>query len=61
MTCLLLAYLASLPLEASDLEAPDFVSLELASFEEEEVESDAGADEFLPPFPLAGGVPDFLA
>jgi hypothetical protein len=49
------AYLASLPVEASDLGAAGFVSLG------GEFESDAGADEDLFPFPLAGVAADFLA
>jgi len=48
------AYLASLPVEASDLGASD-----LASFVD--LVSDAGADEEFFPFPLAGAVPDFFA
>jgi hypothetical protein len=48
------AYLASLPVEASDLDAADEVSL--ADFD-----SDAGADEELLPFPLVGAVLDFFA
>jgi hypothetical protein len=53
------AYLASLPVEASDLGASDFVSLDLVSLD---LVSDAGADEEeLLPFPLAGAVPDFFA
>ena len=52
---LLLAYVASLPVDASDLEAPGLVSVE------EDLVSDAGADEGLVPFPPAAGGPDFLA
>jgi len=52
---LLLAYVASLPVDASDLEAPGLVSVE------EDFVSDAGADEGLVPFPPAAGAPDFLA
>jgi hypothetical protein len=48
------AYLASLPVEASDLVAPDFVSVE-------DLFSDAGADEEELPFPLPEDAPDFLA
>ena len=48
------AYLASLPVEASDLVAPDLVSVV-------DPVSDAGADEGFDPFPLAGVVPGFLA
>jgi hypothetical protein len=51
---LLLAYLASLPVDASDLEASGLVSVE-------DLVSDAGADEGLLPFPPAAGVPDFFA
>jgi hypothetical protein len=55
MTCVSFwAYLASLPVEASDLDAPGLVSLE-------DLVSDAGADEEVLPFPPAGGVPDFFA
>jgi len=48
------AYVASLPVEASDLEAPDLGSLE-------DLGSDAGADEESLLFPPAGGAPDFFA
>jgi hypothetical protein len=48
------AYLASLPVEASDFGASDLVS-------DEDLFSDAGAEEVLLPFPLVEGVPDFLA
>jgi hypothetical protein len=48
------AYLASLPVEASDFVASDLVS-------EFDLVSDAGADEVLLPFPLAGGELDFFA
>jgi hypothetical protein len=48
------AYLASLPVEASDLVAPDLVSLA-------DLLSDAGADEEELPFPLPEDAPDFLA
>jgi hypothetical protein len=43
------AYLASLPVDASDLVAPGLVSLG-------DLVSDAGADEELLPFPLDGPV-----
>jgi hypothetical protein len=48
------AYLASLPVDASDLGAADLVSLE-------DLVSDAGADEGLLPFPLDGPVLVFFA
>jgi len=48
------AYLASLPVAVSDLDAAGLVSL--ADFD-----SDAGADEELLPFPLVGAVLDFFA
>jgi len=56
MTFSFWAYLAPLPVEASDLGAAGLLSLE-----EEDAESDAGADEGLLPFPPAGAAPDFLA
>jgi hypothetical protein len=48
------AYLASLPVEASDLGASDLVS-------DGDLFSDAGADEVLLPFPLVEDALDFLA
>src|SRR5271157_438605 len=48
------AYLASLPVAVSDLDAAGLVSLE-------DFESDTGADEELLPFPLVGAVLDFFA
>jgi hypothetical protein len=51
---LLLAYLASLPVDDSDLGASDLESVD-------DLVSDAGADEGFEPFPFGGGVPDFFA
>jgi len=48
------AYLASLPVEASDFGASDLVS-------DGDFSSDAGADEGLLPFPPVEGVLDFFA
>jgi hypothetical protein len=55
------AYVAPLPVEVSDWVAAGLLSLEDVLLSLEDAESVAGADEGFVPFPLAAGVPDFLA